>query len=209
MNITCDIIRDLLPLYAEDMVSDDSKKLVDGHLCTCDPCTKVLEALKKNVPIPVEADPEPLNKVRKTIRRRRCLSVLAALLTLMTLAAFVVSYLFAPFQLTVEQAIDDFYIEDGHISKKTNHAGGILGGMSDGASIFIRTAIKPTPSIFKTQQTINKSGENIDIQIKGRHDPVIVPRAVVVVESMAAITLMDALLANMTARMDRIIEFYR
>ena len=104
---------------------------------------------------------------------------------------------------------DPFYIEDGHISKKTNHAGGILGGMSDGASIFIRTAIKPTPSIFKTQQTINKSGENIDIQIKGRHDPVIVPRAVVVVESMAAITLMDALLANMTARMDRIIEFYR
>ena len=81
--------------------------------------------------------------------------------------------------------------------------------MSDGLSIFIRAAIKPTPSIFKSQKTVNKSGENIDIQIKGRHDPVIVPRAVVVVESMAAITLMDALLANMTSRMDRIIDFYK
>lgn len=104
---------------------------------------------------------------------------------------------------------DSFYIEHNEISKRTNHAGGLLGGISDSSTIFIRAAIKPTPSIFKTQQTINKSGENIDIQIKGRHDPVIVPRAVVVVESMAAITLMDALLANMTARMDRIIDFYK
>lgn len=103
---------------------------------------------------------------------------------------------------------DAFYIEDNQIGKKTNHAGGTLGGMSDGSPIFIRTAIKPTPSIFQTQQTINKNGDNINIQIKGRHDPVIVPRAVVVVESMAAITIMDALLANMTARMDRIIDFY-
>ena len=104
---------------------------------------------------------------------------------------------------------DPFYIENEHVTKKTNHAGGILGGISDGSPILIRAAIKPTPSIFKTQSTISKTGENIDIQIKGRHDPVIVPRAVVVVESMAAITLMDALLANMTSRMDRIIDFYK
>lgn len=81
--------------------------------------------------------------------------------------------------------------------------------MSDGSPIHLRAAIKPTPSIFKTQQTVNKAGENIDIQIKGRHDPVIVPRAVVVVESMAAITVTDALLANMTSRMDKILDFYR
>ena len=104
---------------------------------------------------------------------------------------------------------DAFYMEDGQILKRTNHAGGILGGISDGSQIVIRAAIKPTPSIFQTQQTVNKQGENIDIQIKGRHDPVIVPRAVVVVESMAAITLMDALLANMTSRMDHILKFYQ
>jgi chorismate synthase len=103
---------------------------------------------------------------------------------------------------------DAFYMDGGNVVKKTNHAGGILGGMSDGSPVHIRAAIKPTPSIFQTQKTVNNKGEDLDIQIKGRHDPVIVPRAVVVVESMAAITVMDALLANMTSRMDHIRKFY-
>lgn len=97
---------------------------------------------------------------------------------------------------------------DGKISKKTNNAGGVLGGISDGSEIIFRTAIKPTSSIGKTQKTVNKSGQNIDINVKGRHDPLIVPRAVVVVESMAAITLLDMLLINMSAKVDNIVKFY-
>ncbi|MCC8029311.1 MAG: chorismate synthase [Lachnospiraceae bacterium] len=89
---------------------------------------------------------------------------------------------------------------EGNITKKTNHAGGILGGMSDGDPIIFRAAVKPTPSIARTQQTIRKDGTPIEISIAGRHDPVIVPRAVVVVESMAALTLTDLLLLNMSAR---------
>ena len=104
---------------------------------------------------------------------------------------------------------DELYIENGSIAKKTNHAGGILGGMSDGDDIIIRAYVKPTPSIFRVQQTVNTSMEEIDVQIKGRHDPIIVPRAVVVLESMTAITILDALLMNMTARLDKIQEFYR
>jgi chorismate synthase len=103
---------------------------------------------------------------------------------------------------------DAFTVSDGQIAKATNHSGGTLGGMSDGAPLIFRAAVKPTPSIAATQQTVNREGEPISISIKGRHDPVIVPRAVVVVESMAAITILDALLANMTARLDRIIDFY-
>ena len=99
-------------------------------------------------------------------------------------------------------------VKDGRVVKETNHAGGVLGGISDGSDIVFRAAIKPTPSIASLQQTVNKSGEEIDISIKGRHDPMIVPRAVVVVECMAAVTLVDMLFANMTARMDRIVEFY-
>lgn len=99
--------------------------------------------------------------------------------------------------------------ENGSVTKETNHAGGILGGMSDGSPIVFRAAIKPTPSVASTQKTVNKNGEEIEINIKGRHDPIIVPRAVVVVESMAAITIFDAMLSNMNARMDGIKDFYQ
>ncbi len=99
--------------------------------------------------------------------------------------------------------------EKGSVTKETNHAGGILGGMSDGSPIVFRAAIKPTPSVASTQKTVNKNGEEIEINIKGRHDPIIVPRAVVVVESMAAITIFDAMLSNMNARIDGIKDFYQ
>ena len=104
---------------------------------------------------------------------------------------------------------DTFRMNGTKIVKATNHAGGILGGISDGSPIIIRAHVKPTPSIFSVQETVNKSGEEIDIQIKGRHDPIIVPRAIVVMECMTAITILDALLVNMSAKMDNIQEFYR
>ncbi len=100
------------------------------------------------------------------------------------------------------------YDRDGNIAKTSNHAGGILGGISDGSDIILRAAIKPTPSIFRPQNTVNKSNENIEIKIEGRHDPIIVPRAVVVVEAMVAITLVDQLFQGMTSRLSRIKEFY-
>lgn len=68
---------------------------------------------------------------------------------------------------------------------------------------------KATPSIASNQKTINKNGENIEVSIRGRHDPIIGPRAAVVVESMAAITILDLLFDNMSSRMDNIIQFYK
>lgn len=103
---------------------------------------------------------------------------------------------------------DSFHTKDGRIIKDTNHAGGVLGGMSDGSKIIFRVAVKPTPSISQPQSTVTKDGENTEMIIKGRHDPVIVPRAVVVVESMAAITILDLLFTNMSARMDKLKSFY-
>lgn len=103
---------------------------------------------------------------------------------------------------------DAFVSENGVISKKTNHAGGILGGISDGSEIILRAYVKPTPSIFSEQETVNKDGENIQINIKGRHDPIIVPRAVVVVEAMTALTLADAMIGNMSSKMSYLKDFY-
>ena len=98
--------------------------------------------------------------------------------------------------------------ENGNVIKETNHAGGVLGGLSDGTDIILRAAVKPTPSIARVQHTVNRDGEETDITIHGRHDPIIVPRAVVVVEAMTAITLVDLLFASMTARLDRLIDFF-
>lgn len=103
---------------------------------------------------------------------------------------------------------DAFCMDGGKVIKSTNHAGGILGGISDGSTIVLRAHVKPTPSIFKPQQTINKDHEEIEVQIKGRHDPIIVPRAVVVMECMAALTLLDAMMVNLSSRMDFLKDFY-
>lgn len=104
---------------------------------------------------------------------------------------------------------DAFLMQNRKVVKKTNHAGGILGGISDGADIVLRAHFKPTPSIFQKQETVNKNGENIVVEIKGRHDPVVVPRAVVVVECMTALTILDACLSNMSARLNYLTDFYR
>ena len=87
-------------------------------------------------------------------------------------------------------------------------AGGILGGMSDGSPIVLRAAVKPTPSIAQMQETININKENIDVSIKGRHDPIIVPRAVVVVEAMVAMTIVDLIFENMHSNIDKIKKVY-
>lgn len=104
---------------------------------------------------------------------------------------------------------DAFRMAEGRVTKATNHAGGVLGGISDGDALLVRAHVKPTPSIFRTQQTVSSRGEDMDINIKGRHDPVIVPRAVVVMECMVAITVLDAMLLNLSAKMDSLVDFYR
>lgn len=103
---------------------------------------------------------------------------------------------------------DNFRIKDGNIIKETNHSGGILGGMSDGSNIILRASFKPTPSIYKPQNTVNSSKEEVTMEIKGRHDPIIGPRAVVVVESMVAITLLDLVLLNTSAKLDNLKKIY-
>src|SRR5690606_27352747 len=91
---------------------------------------------------------------------------------------------------------DAFYIEGDRVRTKTNHSGGIQGGISNGEDIYFRVAFKPVATLMKDQESINQEGETVTVSGKGRHDPCVVPRAVPIVEAMAALVLADSLLRN-------------
>lgn len=93
---------------------------------------------------------------------------------------------------------DTFYMDDKKVRAHTNHAGGILGGISTGQDIILRVAVKPPSSIAQKQQTVTVNGKDTDVEVKGRHDPCICPRVVPVVEAMIALTLVDSLLLQKT-----------
>lgn len=95
---------------------------------------------------------------------------------------------------------DSFYTENGQIHTHTNHSGGIQGGISNGEDIYMRIAFKPTPTLPREITTIDKNGNQVTEKIAGRHDPCIVPRAVPIVESMAAIVILDNILLAKTEK---------
>lgn len=111
MKIACEIIRDILPLYAEEMVSQPTKELVEGHLAECEGCTKELEALRKPQKLPVETDASGLKRVGESIRRRRILAVMAVLLFVGTLIIGGALMLDARIYLSAIDAVQDIQVE--------------------------------------------------------------------------------------------------
>lgn len=102
------------------------------------------------------------------------------------------------------QQNDVFSSHDGHITTESNHSGGIQGGISNGQDIYFRVAFKPVATILQEQQTVDDEGRVITQNVRGRHDPCVLPRAVPVVEAMAAMTILDAVLMQKTTVTDRI-----
>ena len=102
--------------------------------------------------------------------------------------------------MTGSQHNDEFTNEAGKIRTKTNHSGGIQGGISNGEDIYFRVAFKPVATIMQDQDSVNEAGESITVSGKGRHDPCVVPRAVPIVEAMAALVVADFYLRNETVR---------
>ena len=93
---------------------------------------------------------------------------------------------------------DVFETNGGKTTTKTNNSGGIQGGISNGQDIYFRTAFKPVATIMIDQDSINEEGEKVTVSGKGRHDPCVVPRAVPIVEAMAALAILDAVLIAKT-----------
>ncbi len=96
---------------------------------------------------------------------------------------------------------DIFYNDNGCISTRSNHSGGIQGGISNGQDIYFRVLFKPVATQLRPQPTVNKDGEETVLEVKGRHDPCVLPRAVPVVEAMAAMTILDHYLLNKTVKL--------
>ena len=90
--------------------------------------------------------------------------------------------------------------KSGELGFKTNNAGGLLGGMTNGEDLVVRIAIKPTSSISKVQKTVDKKGNPKELRVKGRHDPCLCPRAVPIAEAMVNLVLVDQLLLSRTTR---------
>jgi chorismate synthase len=99
------------------------------------------------------------------------------------------------------QCNDVFVMQGKKITTRTNHAGGILGGISNGADIVLRLVVKPTSSINKAQDTVTSQGKKARIRVEGRHDPCVSPRAVPIAEAMVALTLIDHYMRNQHSKL--------
>jgi chorismate synthase len=124
----------------------------------------------------------------------------AAMMSINAAKGFEIGSGFSAAAMLGSQHNDNFYSTDGEVKRGSNNAGGIEGGISNGEDIVFNVAFKPVATILKTQQTINSSFENVEIKNQGRHDPCILPRAVPIVEAMAALVIMDYWLQNINSK---------
>lgn len=114
-----------------------------------------------------------------------------AMFSLPAVKGFEVGDGFTLAQMKGSEANDTFINKNGKITTLTNHSGGIQGGITNGNDVVFRVAFKPIPSISQPQQTVNRAGESCEIAIKGRHDVCALPRALVLVEALAAVVMVD------------------
>ena len=141
----------------------------------------VVEAVARNVP-PGLGDPV-FDKLDGDLAR--------AMLSLPACKGFEVGSGFGGTVMTGSEHNDPFYSESGRIRTRTNHSGGIQGGISNGENIVVRAAFKPTATIMRPQDTVDVDGRPVVMEGRGRHDPCVLPRAVPIVESMMALVLVD------------------
>jgi chorismate synthase len=173
------IIRCPDPAIAEKMIA-----LIDQVRLDRDTIGGIVTCVIKNTPVGLG---EPVfDKLHAELGK--------AMLSINAVKGFEYGSGFEGVQLRGSQHNDEFYNEGGRIRTKTNHSGGVQGGISNGEDIYFNVAFKPVATIMQDQHTVDKDGNDAIVSGKGRHDPCVVPRAVPIVEAMAALVLVDFLL---------------
>lgn len=156
-------------------------KLIESVRRAGDSIGGVIKGIIRNVPVGLG---EPVfDKLNADLGK--------AMLSINAVKGFEIGSGFAGTKLKGSQHNDSFYIKNGTVRTKTNYAGGTLGGISSGETIYFRVAFKPVSTIKKEQNTVGKNNEEIMLKAAGRHDPCVLPRAVAIVDAMASLVIMD------------------
>jgi chorismate synthase len=174
------------PALAEKMIA-----LIDQVRLDRDTIGGIVTCVIKNTPIGLG---EPVfDKLHAELGK--------AMLSINAVKGFEYGSGFEGVQLRGSQHNDEFYNDGDRIRTKTNHSGGVQGGISNGEDIYFNVAFKPVATIMQDQQSVDKDGNEAIVSGKGRHDPCVVPRAVPIVEAMAALVLVDFLLRSKVNQM--------
>lgn len=175
--VESNIIRCPDPKKAEEMIELVEKMRKEG-----DSIGGVIRGVIKNVPAGLG---EPVfDKINADLGK--------AMLSINAVKGFEIGSGFEGTKLKGSQHNDEFYIdENGKIRTRTNNAGGVVGGISNGETIYFRVAFKPVSTIKKQQKTVNRKKQEVNLEAAGRHDPCVLPRAVPIVDAMAALVIMD------------------
>jgi chorismate synthase len=180
------IVRCPDPNVAEKMIA-----LIDETRLNRDTIGGIVTCVIKNTPVGLG---EPVfDKLHAELGK--------AMLSINAVKGFEYGSGFEGVKLNGSQHNDEFVNEGGKIKTKTNHSGGIQGGISNGEDIYFNVAFKPVATIMQDQQSVDKDGKEVTVSGKGRHDPCVVPRAVPIVEAMAALVLADFLLRSRTNKL--------
>ena len=149
----------------------------------------IIECVAKNVPVGLG---EPVfDKLDADLAK--------AILSIPACKGFEIGSGFSGIEMTGSEHNDEFFVnDDNKIKTKTNHSGGVQGGISNGEDIILRAAFKPTATIIRSQKTVDSEHNTVELKGKGRHDPCVLPRAVPIVEAMVAIVIADHALLNTT-----------
>lgn len=175
-DVEANIVRCPNKKIAEKMIELIKKTQEEG-----DSLGGIIECIARNVPVGLG---EPIfDKLEADLAK--------AVLSINATKGFEIGSGFKGTELYGSQHNDPFYIKDGKIETRSNNSGGIQGGISNGMPIIFRVAFKPTSTIKKQQDTVNKEGKEIKLEAQGRHDPCVLPRAVPIVEAMTALVLCD------------------